>query len=1241
MQRLQSLQQQERGCCLAWSLTRATQARIAPNDLKALHEEVRSCAELMGVDTIEVGATHGLLICRKAAKGLVTTVDTMVRLGQLLCRWAASDDRQVGLRVGVHKGDVQWIDLASANMRGYFGSAVSMAKHLSDIAPRDAVVHILPSTKQALRMLEKMRFNVSVHAPTGAHFATSYFLEPWVEASVEENDDAQATVIRATTTAPLLPQEGTLWSKVATMSVPEFTAFLNKHSIDTDQFGRGAAKSLAEFYKEIVLDKRSYLLEKSGKLERRLELVRLDLVARDSHGKDHCLMLASETNESGKVRTRNQKLAVVVPEGVSWQEAVKSKFFNIFELPEDLQSQAFSVEANDFKEETSQSLSVPGLPSTYLTHEIRMRVLDPSMVGLQKIGLPNFDTFSTKQSGNETNNDSQTQSQQWQWAGVGGTSANNTDSLFKLLCDHNINVAEFDHGALNDLVEEVYQAKVSTLMLRGKELQRHLQIVKVWVRADILSVPHLLVQTAKWYRGKRDTAVKDRPISMRLNHGQSWQQALSQALQHRLNLDQKKISEWVEVDEASYSLCEEVEYSRSYPGLKTVYRIHEITCRMSTHATSLGLPDGQEFGVPRRLSPSIDDIAMTCYTWKAQKDIFDRQCRYEKSLLDKFPASDPKDVDAKRRVPAPNPLPSPPKSLLSSGLVVQEVMKGKKTNWDRARNAAKRIRDQDYTCKMFFEDCVAAFPELALYMGIAGPDGKAPATSSGRSADDEYQRTIGALFAVYWLMRLNIDGAQSFCFGVGSDGGWPALSTISKTPKRSAEEKSRRGGFLNGVKWSLFEEVLISSGMLISGTDGVKGHDEERTLAMLVLTAIHDIMKIEQLLPSVSGSKTREFSGYRAGETITDHDVALGYVLEYAPDALPSYAGLPAAQRDSVKFTQCNMEYNMGWLVQAEAPPGALFRKFKSIITAGKADPKDVAFYFTHWLTDLAGAEPYPTEGCEKFVLKFPQKVLSSFLLSFPFVQHLSTKSETQVYEDYLGWRWRMNDPPMGMPPAGEGAVAKMRLTVMAQGHSSEYLEAYEEMEPEVRQVLDAELAQTGLQGQAYDGDAVEMTGGPAFLVYYGPALLQKNHADAQGALFILAEVLRQARSLWPLAAGKADETVTVMVDALKELTIEGMLQLNPGEIWALHRITSKSAQVKKMSMLKDKEQLDWSSMRLLTFSSAPNSGGAATTTHQTSILQGEKPIYGLLPVDDNSTSVNEVSALGKCSGCFGLSFCL
>merc|ERR1719253_470189 len=132
--------------------------------------------------------------------------------------------------------------------------------------------------------------------------------------------------------------------------------------------------------------------------------------------------------------------------------------------------------------------------------------------------------------------------------------------------------------------------------------------------------------------------------------------------------------------------------------------------------------------------------------------------------------------------------------------------------------------------------------------------------------------------------------------------------------------------------------------------------------------------------------------------------MALAYVLERHPEALPSFHGLGTRQQQTLKFTQGSMAYNMGWLVQAEAPPGALFSKFREVIRSGEARPDDIAFYFTHWLTDLAGAEPCPQEGCEKFVLKFPMKVLASFLNSFSIVQQLSERSQTAVLEDYLEW---------------------------------------------------------------------------------------------------------------------------------------------------------------------------------------------------------------------------------------------
>lgn len=76
---------------------------------------------------------------------------------------------------------------------------------------------------------------------------------------------------------------------------------------------------------------------------------------------------------------------------------------------------------------------------------------------------------------------------------------------------------------------------------------------------------------------------------------------------------------------------------------------------------------------------------------------------------------------------------------------------------------AARIREPEYSTREFFEDCVAAFPELELF---APPrSSRCCITSSGRDSHIEYQRTFGALFAVYWLLRLDIDGRCGLAFG--------------------------------------------------------------------------------------------------------------------------------------------------------------------------------------------------------------------------------------------------------------------------------------------------------------------------------------------------------------------------------------------------------------------------------------------------------------------------------------------
>jgi len=413
-------------------------------------------------------------------------------------------------------------------------------------------------------------------------------------------------------------------------------------------------------------------------------------------------------------------------------------------------------------------------------------------------------------------------------------------------------------------------------------------------------------------------------------------------------------------------------------------------------------------------------------------------------------------------------------------------------------------------------------------------------TTSGRTAFDEYQRTIGALFCVFWLMRQHIDGRECFCFGLNSS--WqPRTEEDFKDVEgnfKSEEmqvEWQKRQDFYARTDWTSFERLMVTAGLMKKAAGP---HDPERTLAMLVLMAIHDLMKLDRLRPICA---VKGFMGYNKGDPIGDHDVALSYVLERHPSALPSFAGLSSEQQKSVRFTHCKLEYNMGWLVQAEAPPGPLFRAFRRVIqagpTAGSKTTQEVAFYFIHWFADLAGAEPFPLQGCEKFVLKFPKHVLASFVDSFPVVWNLGPKTETQVYEDYLEWRWINCHQKLGPVPADTAAIAKMRLVIMSQTDGREVLRALSQLDRDDLDVLSDELSLTGVHDQTFS-KVPSTQRGPAFLLYYAPAMMQKaGAADPLNTLRILAELFRRARQLWPMTNKKnmADSTVVIRIDVLKD----------------------------------------------------------------------------------------------------------
>jgi len=238
-------------------------------------------------------------------------------------------------------------------------------------------------------------------------------------------------------------------------------------------------------------------------------------------------------------------------------------------------------------------------------------------------------------------------------------------------------------------------------------------------------------------------------------------------------------------------------------------------------------------------------------------------------------------------------------------------------------------------------------------------------------------------------------------------------------------------------------------------------------------------------------------------------------------------------------------------------------RKLKAAITKGGVRDQDVAFYFVHWVTDLAGAEPTPFAGSEKFAVKFPPFVLQGLLGCFSMVRMLADYSETEVYEAYLRERWQALDKINGEKglPTGPSAIAKMRLLCMAQGGASAVISAFDRISQADQLTLIKELSETGMPGQQYsDWKVMNPNGngtgaGTPFLLYYGPAWCQRiGQTHPELALKVLAKVFRQARLAYPESNHQAEDVEqdilyrTVLVGMLKNVDVD-ILEKDCGEI--------------------------------------------------------------------------------------------
>lgn len=779
------------------------------------------------------------------------------------------------------------------------------------------------------------------------------------------------------------------------------------------------------------------------------------------------------------------------------------------------------------------------------------------------------------------------------------------------------------------------------ISMPGGALKRITRLVKIRLVAEIFGVDHTLFSRMQFMHDGQTVERKQVPLrkltwlessalhtsaddlaSEVCTFTENWRTGCRTTLHERLGLP----TSWqdlhlVEEENRCKYIVEDNVKSDGYPGLNTMYCIHEVTFRIPDPLHSgvqvIGLPEGQEFATAEgdfNFHGQQDDhglaigTQLNIWTWGRVQE---KKVVKESSVLKPVAAAAEaakqeqlvntnfQDLLLIRRVPLPATAAQslaamqqrlnrskrnsdPPSGVLWS------CMEGMSTDWVRAASMASRILDPGYSLKKFNDDLVC-FPELNLYLFDerrtlnVSKVSSGNAVSSGRTIGDEFQRTVGAFFAIYWMMRLDLDGKDGFANGVGED--WRPITNLTDDDTRVSQPAKRRK-FHQDARWTFFKKLLMNAGLIeekkvtsffLKTTTKVIVN-EKRLVALLALTAVHDIMKMSMILPDVQ-KEHAPYQNYAAGDTISDHDHALSYVMDHYPKMLPSFRDLEASERRSVQFTQCNLCFNHGWFVQAEAPPGAIFTKFRAALIRdhkSQIGQRDVALYFVHWITDLAGAEPTPLAGCEKFVTKFPLPVLNSFLRSFEFVERIATQTETQVMEAFLKMRWEEHEPSMGELPSGDSAIAKMRLLCMAQMNSSLVLEAFDQLTAEDRDLLCLEMARSGCVGQSFSPTLVPKEAGlgqdgPAFLVYYGPAFLQNLQGDpAVRRLSLLAEIYRCSRELWSASIAKVGVNVTIRIDVIKAMSCKEMQAANnEGDVWVLVKHNESEAFVERSSKRK------------------------------------------------------------------------
>ena len=181
------------------------------------------------------------------------------------------------------------------------------------------------------------------------------------------------------------------------------------------------------------------------------------------------------------------------------------------------------------------------------------------------------------------------------------------------------------------------------------------------------------------------------------------------------------------------------------------------------------------------------------------------------------------------------------------------AMEGKTASLRSVEACTRRLRDPSYTLLAFARDVENAFPELILYT-------TAETLSSGLDAIDEFERTMGALYATYCLLRLDLDGKEIFSFGVDASG------CALREPKDHHHKKLE---FYSTMNWPAITDLVVRADLLRLDARGKTWVESATTFSSNQGNPTHHHSRSEQANtqhPNFPGNTEQEYANTNSGD---------------------------------------------------------------------------------------------------------------------------------------------------------------------------------------------------------------------------------------------------------------------------------------------------------------------------------------------------------------------------------------